>query len=531
MIKELNLLDANGRLGCPSTGVPVYPTATELLSQLDRLGVTRSVVWNVESVTSNGPWSNRRLLDEIEKTPGAKNRLIPEFTILPTMIYEKGAVDELKKMMKDTGSRALRFSRGLTAFTLRQVEPIIEAVRSMKPVVFLHNGEADPVDVLAFAEKYPDVSLILTEVVWCRTAYVYDLMRQQKNIYIETSWLHTWEAIEMTVEEFGADRVVFGLGEKAHNGASIAALSRAKITEKDRELITHSNLERLLGLKPIPSSEIQKPAIQNRFWGRLLSGETIGEDLIDAHVHFGPGGGYVLREHSMKGQIEQGLQAIKDLGVSMMIVSSMQALMSDPVKGNLEMEDAFKPYGGKLKGYFAFNPFYEKSLLAKVDECFSREIFVGFKILCDYWRTPVTDPRFNRMWEYANLHRLPILIHTWDGPYDSPALLKDIVKKYPEASFLLAHAGGGDGGRHEAEEIAMQNDNVYLEWCGTFCSSIPFEETLAKVGNKKVVFGTDGVSHSIVWELGRLLSLNVPEETIRPILSENMKTILKRHKL
>ncbi len=392
----------------------------------------------------------------------------------------------------------------------------------------MHNGEADPVDVLDFAEKYPDVSLVLTEVVWSKAVYVYDLMRKRKNIYIETSWLHTWEAIELTVEKFGPDRVIFGLGEKAHNGASIAAISRAKVSDKDRELIAHGNLERLLGLSPVSPSEIQKPAVQNKYWGRLLRGETLGEDLIDAHVHMGPGGGYVLSEHSMQGQIAQGLQAMKELGASTMIVSGMQALMSDPVKGNLEMEEAFAPYGGKLKGYFSFNPYYEKELLAIIDGCFSREIFVGFKILCDYWRTPVTDPRFNSMWNYANKHRLPILVHTWEGPYDSPALLKDIVKRYPDASFLLAHGGGGDNGRHEAEEIAKDNPNVYIEWCGTFCSSIPFEETLAKVGSKKIIFGTDGVCHSIVWELGRLLSLDVSEESIRPILSENMTNILKR---
>jgi predicted TIM-barrel fold metal-dependent hydrolase len=163
-----------------------------------------------------------------------------------------------------------------------------------------------------------------------------------------------------------------------------------------------------------------------------------------------------------------------------------------------------------------------------MDGCFSRNVFIGFKLLCDYWQIPVNDSRFNSMWEYADQHRLPILIHTWDGPYDSPALLTDIVKRYPNASFLLAHAGGGDHGRHEAEEIAKNNENVYLEWCGTFCSSVPFEETLEKIGGgRKVVFGTDGVCHSPIWELGRLISLNVPEQTIIPILGQNMHKIMK----
>jgi len=524
------LLDANGRFGIPSTGTPVYPTVSDLLGQLNRLGVTRSVVWNVEARESNCPWSNRRLLEEIAQTPGGKGRLIPSFAVSPSMIYERGAIDELKEMMGLHHAKALRFTRGLTAFTLRQIEPVIAAVRKLHPVLIMHNTEADPVDILSFAEKFAEVPLILTETSWGQVARVYDLMRQRNNILIETSCLHTWDALEMTVEEFGAERVVFGLGEKSHNGASIAALARAKISEKDRNLIAHGNIEKLLALPSALGENGHESAIQNKFWYRLLNGETIGEPLIDAHVHLGPGGGYILREHAMAGQIAQALGGMKELGVETMIVSGMQALMSDPVKGNLEMEAAFVPYGGKLKGYFAFNPYYEKELLAILDDCFARDIFVGFKFLCDYWHVPVTDARFHSALDYAHRHRLPILVHTWQGPYDSPAMLTDIVKRYPEASFLLAHAGGGDEGRHEAEEIARSNDNVYLEWCGTFCSSVPFEETLAKVGAHKVVFGTDGVCHSLIWELGRLLSLDVPEETIRPILGQNMRTILGRRR-
>jgi hypothetical protein len=276
----LVLLDSNGRFGCPSTGTPVYPAVADLLAQLNRLGVTRSVVWNVESRESNCLWSNHRLLEEIEKTPGAQGRLIPMLTISPTMLYERGALTDLKKSMKRHQTRALRFTRGLTSFTLRQIEPVIQEVKSFKPVLFIKHGETNDGDILDFAQTFPEISVIVTEVGWGYYVPVFDLMRQRKNILIETSWLHTWEPIEMMIEEFGAKRIVFGLGEKAHNGASIAALARAKISNKDRELIAHGNLERLLGLKPVVPGHHQTPTIQNQLWRRLLNEEVIGEELI-----------------------------------------------------------------------------------------------------------------------------------------------------------------------------------------------------------------------------------------------------------
>jgi hypothetical protein len=123
-------------------------------------------------------------------------------------------------------------------------------------------------------------------------------------------------------------------------------------------------------------------------------------------------------------------------------------------------------------------------------------------------------------------HLLAILLHTWDGPYSQPGMLQDIVKRFPEAVFLLGHSGGGETGRLEAEELAVANPNVYLEWCGSFCCSKPFEETLRRVSPRQVVFGTDAAPHSPAWELGRLLSLDLPDETLIPILGANMRKIL-----
>jgi hypothetical protein len=45
-----------------------------------------------------------------------------------------------------------------------------------------------------------------------------------------------------------------------------------------------------------------------------------------------------------------------------------------------------------------------------------------------------------------------------------------------------------------------------------------------------MLFGTDGMLHNPVWELGRLLSLDLPEAQIRPMLGETMQGILARRR-
>ena len=74
--------------------------------------------------------------------------------------------------------------------------------------------------------------------------------------------------------------------------------------------------------------------------------------------------------------------------------------------------------------------------------------------------------------------------------------------------------------------MAQANANVYLEWCGSFTSSVPWEQTLELVGGRQVVFGTDAVFHDAAWELGRFLSLDAPAEKLLPILGDNMRRIL-----
>jgi predicted TIM-barrel fold metal-dependent hydrolase len=45
-----------------------------------------------------------------------------------------------------------------------------------------------------------------------------------------------------------------------------------------------------------------------------------------------------------------------------------------------------------------------------------------------------------------------------------------------------------------------------------------------------VVFGSDSYAHELAWELGRLLSLDIPDEVLKAILAGNMRRILSRRR-
>ena len=218
------------------------------------------------------------------------------------------------------------------------------------------------------------------------------------------------------------------------------------------------------------------------------------------------------------------------LGIRTMYVAGLEAIAADPVAGNRRLAKELLPHGDRFRGWIVYSPHYATEMEDHLPAFLGDPFFVGFKLHNAIWQVPVTDPRFKPVWHWADQLRLPILLHTWDDPYNSPALLRKLAKDHPGATFILGHSGGGDRGRREAVALARACPNVYLEWGGSFCSDIPWEETLPAVGPRRVLFGTDAVVHSFFWELGRLLSLDVSDATLRPILGDNFRAILARRK-
>lgn len=544
------LFNVNGSIGSGAYETPDYPTVHDFLHHLDYLGVDRSLVWHVEARDFNPTLGNRRLLTEIADSD-AQERLFPAFVVTPTCYFEYRALDFLRASFEANQVRALRIMPNVSRFTPRHLERVLAALAEFEPLVLwdvdVFHDEEDIHGIEYLAKKMPQVHFAITQKMWQGFGSVLDLMWRCPNVYVDISWLHMRDTIELLRDHFGAERLLFGIGYKSHYGAALAMLAHAQISEEERELISHGNLERLLKLPASPpksvitnSSNREKP-----LWSTFKSGKPIdGIKIIDAHGHDGPHArGWFLREGTLEAKIKQ----MDRLGVDKLILSAERALFANPLEGNLELEAIAQPYQDRIAGYLAFNPRYAEKLCPHFDDFFAGtrkdtagprpdrtrqsnvpqgNFFVGFKILPSYWKIPLPDASYQVVWEYANEHHLPILIHTWDDKYNSPALLTEIAKHYPNAKFLLGHSGGGTKGRVEAEALALVNDNVYLEFCGTFTTPMPFEDSANRVGWDKVLFGSDTGAHCQAWELGRYLSMPVADEVLMPGLAENMERIL-----
>ena len=531
---QLPLVDLNGDIGRGAVGVAAFPNARAQLDHMDYLGIVRSLVTHIQSRELNPIVGNRTLLDTLAALPASAGRLVPVFTINAATGYERGAVDFLKRHMADGTTRALATFPDTCRHPLSHLEPLLEKLAPFRPMLLWNtmenpHGELDYRDFMALAAKCPDIAFVAGKKMWPGFGSVLDAMRRCSNVYVDISWLHMRRTIELLTRQFGADRVLFGTGCRTHYGAAIAALAHADLSETERHLIAHGNLERLLELPPA-AKEVAGGRADKPLWENLRHGKPVGTDLIDAHGHIGASNrSWYLPEIEIADAARDTVAHMDRLGIRRLIVTPDSALFADALDGSREAERELAPFRDRFSGYVAFNPRFADRLVPEFDNLFRDGFFVGFKILASYWKIKVDDPAYLPALKYADNHRLPILYHTWDDRWNSPRMLTEIVKAHPGATFLLGHSGGGTAGRVEAIELAQRHANVYLEFCGSFTTNYPWARTFEQVGFDRVVFGSDGGgAHDQAWELGHLLSQPVADADLKPMLADTIQGILAR---
>ncbi len=533
-MSRLSLFNVNGSIGRGAYADPDFADVAEFTDHLDYLGIARSLVWHVAARDIQPTYGNRQLLSELDRA-GVTDRLLPAFVVTPACFYEKGTLDFLRNQLGTGKVHALRLMPVSMRFPIRQMERLLAELAEFSPLVLWDcrsefDHEQNMRDFEALAARFTGMTFAAVGKMWPGFGSVIDLMWRCPNVVTDISWLHMRDTIELLTDQFGAERVLFGVGFKSHYGAAIASLSHAGLSDAQRLAIAHGNAERLLNLPPYTGSEPAPPALlsEKPLWLRNRAGQPLRDvEIVDAHAHTPP---HTRGWYMRRNRIDDGLRDVIDrmdrLGIDRIIESFEAALFGENLFNNRKAEQILEAYRDRVSGYLVFNPRYASEMTPALDDFFSRGFYVGFKLLCGYWKIPLTDPGFEPVWEYAHRKRLPVLMHTWDDAWNSPAMLTEIVKRYPDAFYLLGHSGGGTRGRLEAEALALEHPTVFLEFCGSFTTPRPFETSLQIVGPDRVLFGSDASAHDPAWELGRYLSMPLPDEMLIPGLAANIKRIL-----
>lgn len=243
--------------------------------------------------------------------------------------------------------------------------------------------------------------------------------------------------------------------------------------------------------------------------------------IYDLHGHMGPWRSIYLPKNDPASMVE----LMKKYNVKLLAFCHHAALFC-PEIGNLANIEAVRKFPEHLRAYCAINPNYPE-MAEKDIETFEqyRDVYVGFKFLADYHQVPITDPRYQPSWEFAEQKKLLVLLHTWGGSmYDGPEQIEKIAKKYTCAKILLGHSCHGEWDK--AVRLVKDFPNIYLELCAVLDERGILEKFITELGSERIVFGTDFPWMSHLYYLGGVLGAGLSNEDIHNILHRNAERLL-----
>ncbi|MEG2377608.1 MAG: amidohydrolase family protein, partial [Clostridia bacterium] len=133
--------------------------------------------------------------------------------------------------------------------------------------------------------------------------------------------------------------------------------------------------------------------------------------IIDNHDHIGkwhafyvPGGG----------GIDQMVASMDAVGIDQVFVTAHASIGPDFAFGNDIVADAIARYPERVFGYVTVNPNYP-DMKGELQKRFANKGFRGIKLHPDCHSRAIDYAGYAPAYEWADEHRLPVLIHVW-GP-------------------------------------------------------------------------------------------------------------------
>jgi hypothetical protein len=245
----MRFFDCNAFLGLPMKR-PLAPVRTvdEFLSEMDRAGVEKALVWHIAQHDASARVGNQMLADAIEPHP----RLVGCWTVLPTCTHELPPMQTLFRQMVGARIGALRIFPSTHRFLANEVsmgDVLGQMVERRVPLFVSVVRGMNWQGVYALLAEFPDlVCVICDHGCWGMDRMFRPLLERYPNVYVDTAQYLLDGGLESLVADYGASRLLFGSGfPESYFGGMMMALRHARIPDEAKAAIASGNLERVLG--------------------------------------------------------------------------------------------------------------------------------------------------------------------------------------------------------------------------------------------------------------------------------------------
>lgn len=506
-------------------------TLDHLLEDMDLYGISAALVRHDQFPHYDPMQVNRRLTAEIA---AHRDRLYPCWCAMPHQAGDFPKPTVFLRAMDAEDVRAVLFLPNTHGYPVHEdvLGPLAKALKRREMLVLTTIGELaqDYRTAVRFCRLFEGCPVILAEATWAQWRLLVPILDACPNACIELSAFQANRALEVFAERYGPERVLLGTGLPARSGGAARGMVDWSLTGADT--VTRVAGLNLAGyLKVPPPAARRVPRTADEMVREARAGKPLSTLVADAHCHVlddglnGAGNHYVM----VKGDSLNMLELTRRMGVDVTAMMSWSGTVSmDVAAGNALVAKVVRRSPREIIGLSSVDPTHQsqEDIRATCDLLHGK---LGFRGLKPYVRNdvPYNDPRYDVYWRYANEHRLYGLLHTAPN-VGGIAAVRDLARRFPEVTFLVAHTGGSWSLARQVAEVAADFPNVMAELTLTSAINRIVEWLCAHLGPERVLFGTDAPMRDPRPQLGWCVHTALPEEQKRLILGRNFARILGR---
>lgn len=217
----------------------------ELLQEMDFCGIDEAVTWHQTMYDVSVNYGNKLYLADKSNYTG---RLKGTIGLLPAISDENFSIENLDSIIDRYALVGVRAFPRQNRFFLDKITmgDTLDYLSEKRLPLYLSPRDGWD-DVFRVMKDFPKLTVILTDYgLWGSDRYVFPLVKNYKNFYIESSDYQVFLGIENFVNKIGAEYMLFGTNYPNCNmGGSTVTLLAAKISQENKEFIAYKNAERL----------------------------------------------------------------------------------------------------------------------------------------------------------------------------------------------------------------------------------------------------------------------------------------------
>ncbi len=248
------IIDVNGYHGTWPYWPTLHSDTESMLAKMDKYGISRVFLSSLKAAFSDVDGGNAEMLEVVHRFP---ERFSPAFTYSPyaagreryreELLHERPCLVKLFPQSQAYEPAEEPFIAELLDFCGQQGVPVMVPHRLM---MSWRMPRYDVQRIGNIAARHPDTTFILSGINYVlELQSALDVLRRNRNVYIETSAMMALREIDYVAERIGVERMLHGSAIPLQNPAiGPLKIHTSALSEGDKERILSGNAIERLGL-------------------------------------------------------------------------------------------------------------------------------------------------------------------------------------------------------------------------------------------------------------------------------------------